>query len=252
MHVLELWRYPVKSMAGERVSEASLGPLGISGDRDLVVVDHAGRILTSRTKPRLLRMQATRNASGRIQVDGLDWEAPEVGERVRDAAGPTARLVPASGLDRFDVMPLMVTTDGAIEALGVDHRRLRPNLVIAGVPGLAEREWEGRFLAVGDAVVGLGDLRGRCIMTTWDPDTGAQDLGVLKRIRERFDGTFALNAWVARPGSIAVGSPVRVLDSTPAPASSFSGTNFSGTREGPSSLRGEPVGRERAHRRAAP
>jgi hypothetical protein len=158
-------------------------------------------------------MRATRDARGRVQVDGLDWKTTEIGARVRAAAGATARLVPAFGPGRFDIMPLTVTTDGAIAALGVDHRRLRPNLVIAGVPGLAEREWEGRFLAVGDAVVGLADLRGRCIMTTWDPDTGAQDVGVLRRIRERFEGSFALNAWVARPGLIAVGAPVRLLDS---------------------------------------
>jgi uncharacterized protein YcbX len=109
-------------------------------------------------------------------------------------------------------MPLTVTTDGAIKALGVDHRRLRPNLVLGGVAGLEERTWEGRFLAVGEAVIGLADLRGRCIMTTWDPETGKQDVGVLRRIKDEFAGTFALNAWVARPGRIAVGLPVTLLD----------------------------------------
>jgi MOSC domain-containing protein len=213
MRVLELWRYPVKSMAGEQLTETVLGPLGIPGDRERVVVDRTGRVLTSRTEPKLLRMRATRDARGRVRVDGLDAESPEVASQLRAAAGPSARLVSVSGPERFDIMPLLVATDGAIDALGVDHRRLRPNLVIGGVPGLAEREWEGRFLAVGDAVVGLADLRGRCIMTTWDPETGAQDLGILRRIQERFDGTFALNAWVARGGWVAVGAPVRLLDS---------------------------------------
>jgi len=109
-------------------------------------------------------------------------------------------------------MPLLVTTDGAIDALGVDVRRLRPNLVIGGVDGLAERGWEGRHLAVASAVVGLADLRARCNMTTWDPETGAQDIRVLARIRRDFAGTFALNAWVARPGRVAVGDAVLLLD----------------------------------------
>jgi uncharacterized protein YcbX len=117
------------------------------------------------------------------------------------------------GAERFDIMPLLVTSDSAVRALGIDRRRLRPNLVIVGVDGLAERAWEGRFLRVGDAVVGLADLRGRCVMTTFDPDTGAQDVGVLTRIREQFDGTFGLNAWVARHGRIAVGDPVVLLES---------------------------------------
>ena len=212
MRVAELWRYPVKSMAGERLSETMLAPLGLPGDRELVVVDGTGRIVTSRTKPGLLRLRATRDADGRVQVDGREWTSPEVEARVRAAAGPDARLVAVAGPERFDVMPLLVTSDGAIAALGVDHRRLRPNLVVGGVPGLAERAWERRFLAVGEAVIGLKDLRARCIMTTFDPDTGAQDLAVLARIRERFEGSFALNAWVARPGPVAVGATVRVLE----------------------------------------
>jgi uncharacterized protein YcbX len=212
MRIAELWRYPVKSMAGERLSGGMLGSLGIPGDREIVVVDRAGRIVTSRTKPGLLGLRATADPLGRVRVDGLDWDSTEAAALLRAAAGAGARLARVEGPERFDILPLLVTSDGAIDALGVDRRRLRPNLVIGGVPGLAEREWEGRFLAIGDAVVGLADLRGRCIMTTFDPDTGAQDLGVLKRIQREFDGTFGLNAWVARPGRIAVGSEVRLLD----------------------------------------
>jgi hypothetical protein len=212
MHVSELWRYPVKSMAGERLQKATLGPLGIPGDRELVVVDASGRIQTARTRPKLLRLSATHGDRGEVRVAGLQWEEPEVAKQVRAAAGPGARLKRMQGAERFDIMPFLVTTDGAIAALGVDHRRLRPNLVVGGVPGLAERGWEGRFLAIGDAIIGLADLRGRCIMTTWDPDTGEQDLGVMKRIRSRFGGTFALNAWVARAGQVAVGASVHLLD----------------------------------------
>ncbi len=60
-------------------------------------------------------------------------------------------------------------------------------------------------------MIGLADLRGRCIMTTWDPDTQAQDLGVFLHIRERFGGRLALNAWAGRPGTIAVGDEVTLL-----------------------------------------
>ena len=212
MYVSELWRYPVKSMAGERLAQAELGPLGIAGDRELVVVDGAGRIVTARTRPKLLRMRAARHPDGAVWVDGQDWREADVTRRLRAAAGPGARLIQPPGAERFDVLPLLVTTDGAIAALGVDHRRLRPNLVLGGVTGLAERDWEGRFVAIGDAVVGLADLRARCVMTTWDPESGEQDLGVLQRIRREFGGTFALNAWVARPGRVAVGDRAMLLD----------------------------------------
>lgn len=212
MHLAELWRYPVKSMAGEPMDAADLGPLGVPGDRALYVVDGGGRIVTARNRPRLLLHRARAGEDGEPTVDGLPWSDPEVGRRVREAGGDGTRLVRARNGERFDILPLLVATDGAVAALGVDRRRLRPNLLVGGVAGLAERGWEGRFLKIGSAVIGLADLRGRCIMTTWDPDTVEQDAGVLRRIHERFDGTMALNAWTARPGRVAVGDPVELIE----------------------------------------
>jgi uncharacterized protein YcbX len=110
----------------------------------------------------------------------------------------------------FDILPLLVATDGAIAAFGHDGRRLRPNLVIGGVAGLDERDWEGRALRVGNVVIALADLRGRCVMTTYDPETLAQDPDVLRSIVRRFNGRLALNAAVASGGAIAVGDTVEL------------------------------------------
>jgi MOSC domain-containing protein len=212
--ISELWRYPVKSMAGERLDRAWLGVDGIPGDRLLYVVDGRGEILSARTKPRLLGHRAALGDDGEVLVDGLPWDSPEVAGLVRAAAGPDARLVRASGPERFDVLPLLVATDGAIAAFGHDLRRLRPNVVVAGVDGLAERGWEGTLLAAGEAVIALANLRGRCIMTTFDPDTLEQDVDVLRDIRARFGGVLALNAWAGREGYVAVGDPAELLDRT--------------------------------------
>src|SRR5207302_944061 len=81
------------------------------------------------------------------------WRASEVAHDVVAAVGAGARLVRDDGVERFDVLPLLVATDGAIRALGTDRRRLRPNIVIAGVEGLAERTWEGRQLKIGEVVI---------------------------------------------------------------------------------------------------
>ena len=42
MHLEQIWRYPVKSMAGERLERASAGPLGLTGDRVVQVYDGRG------------------------------------------------------------------------------------------------------------------------------------------------------------------------------------------------------------------
>jgi hypothetical protein len=212
MHIAEIWRYPVKSMAGERLQAVEIGLDGIPGDRVVQVRDARGRVVTSRSRPRLLGHRGTLGADGEPRVDGRPWNSDGVGRDVATAAGESARLVRHDGPERFDVLPLLVATDGAIEAFGHDGRRLRPNLVIGGVPGLAEREWEGRLLRAGGVIVGIQDLRGRCIMTTFDPDTLEQNVGVLKGIHERFGGTLALNCRVVRAGRLKVGDPVVLLD----------------------------------------
>jgi len=209
--VAELWRYPVKSMAGEMLADATLGLTGIAGDRLVHVEGAGGRVLTARTHPRLLGLRATLGSDGEPQINALRWDSPDVSEAVHRAAGKTARLVRNEPGDVFDVLPLSILTDGAIASLGVDRRRLRPNILIAGAEGLAERGWPGRQLRMGTAIIGVRKLRGRCVMTTYDPDTQAQNLDVLNRIVSDFGGRMALDCWVIAPGSIAIGDEVTLL-----------------------------------------
>ena len=213
MRIKELWRFPVKSMAGEPLDRIAVGPLGFEGDR-IVHVEHAdGRVVTARTHPRLLGHRSTLGPDGEPLVDGRPWTDSEVGAEVERIVGPGARLVRDEGAGRFDILPLLVATDGAIEAFGYNGRRLRPNIVVSGVAGLQERSWEGRVLRAGEVRIGLADLRGRCVMTTYDPDTLEQDPDVLRRIVRRFDGKLGLNAFVMEGGLLRVGDEVELLGS---------------------------------------
>jgi hypothetical protein len=214
MHIAEIWRYPVKSMAGERLGEANLGPNGIPGDRIYQVRRAEGHIVDARAHPRILALQPTLTAAGELLIDGKPWNSPEVARAVEEAAavGPGAHLVRYDGAERFDVLPLLVATDGAIAALGHDRRRLRPNILIGGVEGLAEREWPGRALRIGDALIGVNNLRSRCVMTTYDPDTQEQDPRVFQRIVREFGGQMALDCWVICSGRIRVGDPMEVVE----------------------------------------
>lgn len=211
MLIKEIWRYPVKSMAGETLSVADINRQGIAGDRIIQVRNAAGRIFSARTRPKLLRHTAMLADNGDVLVDGRPWNSKEVALDVEEAAGAGTRLVRSDAGDRFDVLPLLVTTDGMFAAVGYDRRRFRPNLVIAGVEGLSERQWEGARLRINETVIGMDDLRARCIMTTYDPDTGEQDVNVLRRIQREFGGVLGLNSYVINPGRVAVGDPVELL-----------------------------------------
>ncbi len=220
MHVAELWRYPVKSMAGERLEEAELRVDGIPGDRIHQVRRADGRIVDARAHPRMLGLHPTLGAAGELLIDGKPRDSLAVARAVEEAAavGPGVRLVRYEGAERFDVLPLLVATDGAIAALGCDGRRLRPNIVLGGVDGLAEREWEGRALRIGDTLVGVNNLRSRCVMTTYDPDTQEHDPRVLQRIQREFGGRIALDCWVIRGGQIRVGDHAELAERVERPS----------------------------------
>jgi uncharacterized protein YcbX len=210
LHVAGLWRYPVKSLAGEPLTTAAVGPEGIPGDR-LVRVRGPEGVRTSRRQYRMLGLHTTLGPGGRPHVEGHPWDSPEALALVREAAGDEAWLEAWERLDRFDILPLLVATDGAVAAFGRDIRRLRPNILIAGVDGLDERSWPGAELHIGDLVLRIDSLRARCYMTTVDPDTLQVDPNVLRDIVRRFDGRLALNADVVRPGTISVGDVVRLV-----------------------------------------
>ncbi len=211
MYIKELWRYPVKSMAGERLKEISINEFGLAGDRQVLVLGPNGCVLTSRTHYRLLGLKGSLDANGQPLISGHPWNSAQALELVRRAAAPGAEVVYYDGPERFDVLPLLVATDGAIESFGHDGRRLRPNIVIGGVDGLAERDWPGRCLQSGHVLIGIQNLRGRCIMTTFDPDTLEQDRNVLREIVQKFDGELALNCFVIRGGTLREGDPVELL-----------------------------------------
>jgi len=202
-------------MRGEQVDSAEIRVDGVVGDRLVHVRESSGRVATSRFRPGLLGLAGTLGADGEPRVDGAPWSEPRVLERVRAVTEPGAELVRFDGNDRgqrFDVLPLTVLTESMARAVGYDHRRFRPNVVIAGAPDRAELEWPGFGLRIGEALVGVRNRRSRCVMTTFDPDTLEQDPMVLLRVVRSFGGRVALDCWVEQPGRVRVGDPVEVVE----------------------------------------
>ncbi|MET9630821.1 MOSC N-terminal beta barrel domain-containing protein [Lentzea sp. NPDC006480] len=206
MHVEALWRYPVKSLGGEPLQEAEFTRDGVAGDR-LVHVQGPRGVLTGRTRHGLLTIPASTGPDGPL-VDGHPWDSWEAHALVLPFGG---RLTRYSGPERFDVLNVLVATDGQVAAAGVDVRRLRPNILIGGVEAGEEDSWPGHALVAGDVVIGMFKKRARCVVTTIDPDTGAQDLDVHRRIRHEFGGVLCLDSWVIQPGTVRVGDTVEVV-----------------------------------------
>lgn len=97
----------------------------------------------------------------------------------------------------------------------IDDRRFRMLFTIDGVDAYEEDTWVGREIAVGDAVVRVNGLAGRCVVTTHDPQTGRPTLDTLRVLRAYrgqvpSDEPLPFGVWgeVLRPGAVALGSPV--------------------------------------------
>ncbi len=212
MHVEALWRYPVKSLAGEPLESATFTSDGVAGDR-LVHVQGPRGVLTGRTRYDLLTIPASTGPDGPL-VAGHPWDSAEANAFVTPFGG---RLTRYAGPERFDVLNVLVATDGQVRAAGLDVRRLRPNILIGGVEPGEEDSWPGHALVVGDVVIGMLKKRARCVVTTIDPDTGAQDLDVHRRIRHEFGGVLCLDSWVIQPGTVAIGDPARLVSTDELP-----------------------------------
>ncbi len=211
MKVVELWRYPVKGLRGERLEQVEVAADGIPGDRGLAVVDERG-IVTGRRKQRMIGVPATLDDAGETLVDGRPWNSPEAAATIRDAAGDGAKLTrPAAGHE-YDEAPILLLSDGSIDQLGYDHRRFRPNIYFEGAAGPIEQEWLGRQVHVGDLVLSVYKRDVRCVITTIDPDTIEVDLDVLKRTNEELDGVMGVYCTVVEPAVVRIGDRSRLCE----------------------------------------
>jgi len=215
LYIREIWRFPVKSMRGERIPFSDVALTGLASDRRIVCVSYARRsLVTARTNPGLLGLQG-KVEEGEITINGEPWQSRSAQELASAAGGEEVVLVDlGTNEQRFDVLPLLVATDGAIAALEMDSRRFRPNIIIGGVAGTLEREWPGSELQLGDVRIRAAQLRRRCVMTTFDPDSLDQDLSILRKIVTQNRGTLALDCSVVQGGALREGDLVTIY--TPA------------------------------------
>jgi uncharacterized protein len=228
MRVLQLWRYPVKSMQGERLDRATFTPTGIEGDRRWGIVDRGtGRILTAKRVPELLYATA-RWVEERPVVTLPGDHTSVAGWLGRDAALVEARADERGtyeiAQDPFDEASALLTWNGPkgtfhdsnrtqVHLLSVgsagawDLRRFRPNLV---VDGDGEFDLVGSTLRVGTAVLSVVKRTDRCVMTTRPQPGGIErDPEVLKAILLA-GGDLGVGCTVVQPGDVHEGDEVEV------------------------------------------
>jgi len=233
--IKSIFRYPVKSMAGEELASAELGWHGIEGDRRYAFM-RTGKVddypwLTASRMPGLLRYKAyyRENPDGVRQVlrvltpsgEDLGLESGSLVQQVSSVFGNTLRMIKLdNGI--FDDSPISIISTETISALEeasgreIDARRFRPNLIIEPIDGtaLGEESWVGQTITIGDRPdapsvrVNLHDIR--CVMVNLDPDTAASDPGVLRTIARTRNNCAGVYGSPLRCGIVKVGDSVYV------------------------------------------
>jgi uncharacterized protein len=221
-----MWRYPVKSMAPEALSEAEVSWQGIAGDRRWAFIrpdlERSGfPWLTLREvadmgqfTPRFADPAQPDKSRTLVRTpEDHDYEVTDPALAAR--LGDGVRVIKQ---DRgvFDSLPLSLITTSTVDGIGtlagrpLEVARFRPNLLVAAAPGEAypEDSWLGATLRIGGMAMRVDRRDPRCVITTMDPDTGERDPRVLREIAQHRGNCAGVYGTIVTPGSIALGDAV--------------------------------------------
>ena len=231
-HIEAIFRYPVKSMAGERLEAANLGWYGLEGDRRLALRrtdDRSGMPwLTASKLPDLVLFTPCRQAGAdgnlpthirtpegnELPVFGEELAA-EVGRRY---GAPVQMMQLRHGI--FDEASLSVIASDTVREIGrlagrsLDVRRFRPNVVVRLLRSLPfqEDEWLGGVLSFGEGdeapAIAVTMRDERCSMVNLDPDSATSAPEVMKAIVRANQNHAGIYGSVTRTGRLAVGQSV--------------------------------------------
>lgn len=197
--VVGLWRYPVKSMGAEALTQVDVSWHGLAGDRRWAFVrDGVSQSgfpwLTLRDLANMGHYRPSFTEPSRPDKSPTVVQTPS--GALFDVTDPAlaAQLCPGGvrviRQDRgvFDTFPLSLITTQTVarlsESVGIplDIQRFRPNILVEGDDErpFAEDDWVGCILRIGGLRMRVDKRDGRCVVITIDPVTTARDPAILR------------------------------------------------------------------------
>jgi uncharacterized protein YcbX len=227
--VVGLWRYPVKSMGAEALTETEVSWHGLAGDRRWSFirngVEQSGfpwltlrdRGDMSHYRPRLTDPSRPDTSPTVVQTPSgavLDVADPALGAELCPGG---ARVIRQSrGI--FDTFPLSLITTQTIARLGelvgdrLDVQRFRPNILVEAAADrpFAEDAWVGRVLRLGSVRMRVDKRDGRCVVITIDPVTAERNPAILRAVADERQGCLGVYGSTVEPGHVAVDDSVLI------------------------------------------
>jgi hypothetical protein len=227
--VVGLWRYPVKSMGAEALTEVNVSWHGFAGDRRWSFIRND--VPQSGFSWFTLRERSDMNHyhPSFVEPDRPDKSTTIVrapSGTVFDVADPAlgAELCPGGmrviRQDRgiFDTFPLSIITTqtvarlGELVGVGLDVQRFRPNILVEAVDEAPFREddWVGCVLRVGGMRMRVDKRDGRCVVITIDPVTTQRNPAILRTVAQDRQGCVGIYGTTVEPGGVALSDPVLI------------------------------------------
>jgi uncharacterized protein YcbX len=233
-HVITLWRYPVSSMAGERLEQAVISASGIEGDRTHGIFHaESGEIAYPGRDRRWAALPRTFSRLGpegglEVSADGRCWgdaAAPHIGAALSVSLGFPAAIRRYAGdgpRPRYRRAPIHLLTTAALRTLRaavpgsvIDERRFRPNILVEtpeGVDGIPEYALRGRSFRIGGVTLRGTIPCARCAFTTLGQEELPEDREVFRALLHHFGRDFGIYCEVEEAGPLQHGDAVLQLE----------------------------------------
>lgn len=227
--VVGLWRYPIKSMAGEPLAEVDVSWHGFAGDRRWAFIRNG---VSQSGFPWLTLRE--RGDMSHYRPSFVDPAQPDKSPTiVRTPAGvvfdvtepalatelwPQGAQVIKQNRGIFDTFPLSLITTQTIARLSemvggqLDVQRFRPNIVVEAAEEAAFQEdgWVGSVLSIGRMRMRVDKRDGRCVVITIDPTTTERNPAILRTVARDRQGCLGVYGSTVEPGRVAVNDPVLI------------------------------------------
>ena len=226
--IAELWRYPVKSMQGERCETLGVDAHGIAGDRRFAFESADAPIgkplLRSAERAAMLRSRAHLQPNGNVLVSPAEAEPLPIAHKsltplLVDSDFASTLTLLEQERPFTDVRPIalhsLATVRALSQALGAfDGRRLRSNLVLSLTDDqpFAEDQLAGHTLQLGEIVqLTVLERIPRCRMVSLDPETAHPDSAPLRWLARHRDGRAGIYARALISGTLSIGDVVTLI-----------------------------------------
>lgn len=224
--VISLWRYPVKSLLGECLTNVDIDTRGVVGDRLFAISDSEGKFGSGKNTRRFRRIDGLFSLSAQTTPKGVTItfpddrslliDAPSVDNALSENLAQKVTLTKEEAISHFDDGALHIVTTSSLSALQsrlpdaeIRGERFRPNIIIDSMHN--EQDLVGKTVKIGRSSIEFTHLTERCRMVTMKQGDIQNKPEIIKHISQELDLHFGVYAKVLSAGDIRVGDKVEVV-----------------------------------------